>query len=129
MDRNTIATIEHIGVNDRIAKEVISILHSEITETTLITDLECIYRLPKINVPWTEWLVYSVVNKWGDSVVAGTTSNQFKLSAPVVAHQGMLDVQKYEGISVDTATSIMQVDDLDDIDSLISDIILDEIDW
>ena len=129
MDRNTIATIDHIGVNDRIAEEVISILCSEITETTLITDLECIYRLPKINVPWTEWLVYSVVNKWGEAIVAGTTSNQFKLSAPVVAPQGMLYVQKYEGISVDTATSIMQVDDLDNIDELIGDVLFENIDW
>jgi hypothetical protein len=123
MDRNTIATIEHIGVNDRIAEEVISILHFEITETTLVTDLECIYRLPQINVPWTEWLIYSVVNKWGESIVAGTTSNQFKLSVPIVAPRGMLDTQKYEGISVDTTASIVPVDNLDNIDDLISDFI------
>jgi len=55
--------------------------------------------------------------------VAGTTSNQFKLSVPVVAPRGMLDVQKYEGLSVDTATPLMQVDDLDNIDDLISDFI------
>jgi hypothetical protein len=61
--------------------------------------------------------------------VAGTTSNQFKLSVPIVAPQGMLYVQKYEGISVDTATSIMQVDDLDNIDELIGDVLFENIDW
>ena len=121
IDRDTIATIEYIGMTDIIANNVISFLQSEITETTLITDLECIYRLPKINVPWTEWLVYSVVNKWGEAIVAGTTSNQFKLSAPVVAPQGMLDTEKYEGISVDTTVTIAPVDNLDNIDDLISD--------
>lgn len=123
MNRETLASTEYIGITDDIAENVIAILQSEIVETTLITALECIYRLPKINVPWTEWLVYSVVNKWGESIVAGTTSNQFKLSVPVVAPRGMLDVQKYEGLSVDTATPLMQVDDLDNIDDLISDFI------
>lgn len=123
MDRNTVATMEYIGINDNIANDVLSILQSQITQTTLITSLDCIYRLPKINVPWTEWLIYSVVNKWGDSIVAGTTSNQFKLSAPVVAPRGKLDAHKYEGVSVNSTTSIIQVDDLDNIDDLISDFI------
>lgn len=123
VDRNTFATIEFIGINDDIAKNVIAILQDEVTETVLITSLKCIYRLPKINVPWTEWLIYSVVNRWGESLVAGTTSNQFKLSIPVVAPRGKLDVQKYEGVSVDTTVSIVQVDDLDNIDDLISDFI------
>lgn len=123
VDRNTFATIEFIGINDDIAKNVIAILQDEVTETALITSLECIYRLPKINVPWTEWLIYSVVNRWGESLVAGTTSNQFKLSIPMVAPRGKLDVQKYEGVSVDTTVSIVQVDDLDNIDDLISDFI------
>jgi hypothetical protein len=64
-----------------------------------------------------------VVHRWGYSIVVGTTSNQFRLSTPVVAPQGMLDIQKYEGISADTAGSIMQVDDLENIDDLISDFI------
>ena len=123
MDRDTFASIERIGINNDIAQNVIAILQDEVTETELITSLECIYRLPKINVPWTEWLIYSVVNRWGESLVAGTTSNQFKLSVPVVAPRGKLDVQKYEGVSVDTAVSIAQVDDLDNIDDLISDFI------
>jgi len=123
MDRDTFASIERIGINNDIAKNVIAILQDEVTETELITSLECIYRLPKINVPWTEWLIYSVVNRWGESLVAGTTSNQFKLSVPAVAPRGKLDVQKYEGVSVDTAVSIAQVDDLDNIDDLISDFI------
>ena len=130
MDRDTFASIEYIGINDDIAKNVISILQDEVTETELITSLKCICRLPKINIPWTEWLIYGVVNRWGEALVAGTTSNQFKLSVPVVAPQGKLDVQKYEGVSVDTAVSIARVDDLDNIDDLISDFIefdLDEV--
>lgn len=123
VDRNTIATMKHIGINDDVANKVIAILQAEVTETTLITALECIYRLPKINVPWTEWLIYSVVNKWAESLVVGTTSNQFKLSVPVVAPIGKLDGRKYEGVSVDTRVSLKQVDDLDNIDDLISDYI------
>ena len=123
MDRNTLASIVHIGIDEDIAKKVLGVLQEEVTETMLITDLECIYGLPKINIPWTEWLIYSVVNKWGKSTVVGTTSNQFKLSAPVIAPREMLDTKKYEGFAVDTSVSIMKADDLDNIDDLISDFI------
>ena len=123
MDRDTFASIERIGITEDIAKNVISILQDEVIETELITSLECIYKFPKINIPWTEWLIYSIVNRWGESLEVGTTSNQFKLSVPVVAPRGKLDVQKYEGISVDTMVSLAQVDNLDNIDDLISDFI------
>ena len=123
MDRDTFASIERIGITKDIAKNVISILQDEVIETELITSLECIYKFPKINIPWTDWLIYSIVNRWGESLEAGTTSNQFKLSVPVVAPRGKLDVQKYEGVSVDTTASLAQVDDLDNIDDLISDFI------
>ena len=123
VNRNTFATIEHIGINDDVANDVISILESEVTDTVLVTSLECIYNLPKINVPWTEWLIYSVVNKWSNSLVVGTTSNQFKLSVPIIAPSGKLDTQRYQGVSVDTTATITQADDLDNIDDLISDYI------
>ncbi len=123
MDRDTLGAIGRIGITEDIAKNVISILQDEVTETELITSLKCIYRLPKIKVPWTEWLIYSVINRWGESLVSGTTSNQFKLSVPVVAPKEKLNVQKYEGVSVDTTVSIAQMDDLDNIDDLISDFI------
>lgn len=123
MDMNTLATIDHIGITDTIANDVISILQDEVVEACLITSLECVYRLPKINVPWTEWLIYSVVNKWGNALEVNTTSNQFKLSVPLISPQGKMNTQKFEGIAVDTTASILQVDDLDNIDDLIADYI------
>ena len=59
----------------------------------------------------------------GQGPQGGTTANQFKLSAPLIAPQGKMDVQKFAGITIDKAVSIAQVDDLDNIDDLISDLI------
>lgn len=123
MDMNTLATIDHIGITDTIAKNVIAILQDEVIDTCLITSLECIYRLPKINVPWTEWLIYSIVNKWGETLEVSTTSNQFKLSVPLIAPYGKMNTQKFAGIAVDATPSIPQIDDLDNIDDLIADYI------
>lgn len=128
MDRNTFANMEYIGINDDIVTEAISILQNEVIETSLITSLECVHRLPKINVPWTEWLIYSVVNKWSESLTVGTTSNKFKSSVPLIAPLGKLDIQKYEGVAVDMTVSIAQIDDLNNIDDLIADFIELELD-
>lgn len=123
ISRDTLATLEYIGINENIAKEVLSALQGEIVDTVLVTSLECIYKLPKLNVPWTEWLVYAVVNRYGESIEVGTTSNQFRLSVPIIAPKGKLNREKFDGVSVDTTASIAQADDLDNIDDLISDFI------
>lgn len=120
-----------IGVDEDIANQVIELLEMNITETTLISSLECLYKLPKISVPWTDWLVYSVARKWGENLEVGTTYNQFRLSAPLIAPKGQLDSRKFEGVNSPTEQKIFTVDNLDNIDDLIADEIeLDfEEDW
>lgn len=39
--------------------------------------------LPKINIPWNEWLLYSAVNKWSTKYKVITTDSQFRNSEPV----------------------------------------------
>ena len=53
----------------------------------------------------------------------GTTSNQFKLSTPVIAPRGELCMEKFESVEIDKISPMAQIDDLDNIDDLISDYI------
>ena len=131
MSQQYLGSWDFIGVDNDVAKEVIDLLETNVYETTLISSLECLYKLPKISVPWTEWLVYSVVREWSENLDVGTTYNQFRLSAPVIAPKGKLDNNKFEGINTLTEQKIFTVDNLDNIDDLIADEIeLDfEEDW
>lgn len=66
INKEEMASIEYIGITPEIANEVEQQIVKEIDDSALITDLKCIYNLPAICVPWNEWLIYSVINRWGE---------------------------------------------------------------
>lgn len=128
VNKNNFARIDTIGITEKIAKEAINILTDEVRDCKLIVQLECLYKLPKINIPWSDWLIYSLVLKWSTELVVGTTSNQFKRATPIIAPRGKLCVEEFEGVEVDKISAMAQIDDLDNIDDLISDYIELEVD-
>ena len=92
-----------------------------------IRELTCWASFPIINVPWTEWLVYSVLNKWGTQVSVAPSSNQFRFSIPLVAPKGQMDVSNftdaYKDFKQPDDISIIAPDDLDQIDDILAKMI------
>lgn len=125
-DKETLVSINKCGVKESDVIEIEEKILAEISGTTLITNLRCVYSFKNIDVEWSEWLIYSVLKKWSNKLDVGVTDNQFKLAMPLVAPKGNL-----KNISEDSLDSsnipMARVDDLDDIDNLISDYITDEI--
>ena len=78
------ATFSYLGIDENVANEVVSIIEANVSESVLIKDLPCIGSLPKINVPWHEWLIYSIIRKWSSKLEVGVTNSIFKLASPVV---------------------------------------------
>lgn len=127
INKEEMATIEYIGITSDIAYEVEQQILKEIDDSALITNLECIYNLPSICVTWNEWLIYSVINKWGKELEANTTSNQFRLSSPVVSRIGRFSREDYGDYDSD---EMVQAIDLNDID-VVEDYIMEDfyIEW
>ena len=127
INKREMASVEHIGITEDIANEVERIIANEIEDSSLISELKCIYRLPKIKISWDEWLVYSVINRWGTEVEAHITSNQFRLSFPVVSQTGKFDRKDYG----DSASGEMvRTIDLNDMEAVADYIMEDfEIEW
>ena len=102
------------------------IISDSISETTLVKNLSIWADLPSIKVPWTEWLIYSVIFKWGTKLVAATTSNQFRLSVPLVAPVDNFDPSAFKDVDKGDSSVSFVADDLSDMDSLLEDIIGDD---
>ena len=83
-------------------------------------------ELPTINIPWTEWLVYSVIFKWGTKLLAATSSNQFRLSVPLVAPVDNYDPSAFKDMDKGDNSVSFVADDLSDMDSLLEDIMGDD---
>lgn len=122
----TLTTISLLGVNERIAKCVERLVLQEITGPTPITQLQCIYKFPKISVPWNEWLIYSVLKKWSVELETGSSSPQYRHAVPIVGPRGTITKEALDSFSELQQVTILEPDNLDDIDDLIADIILDE---
>ena len=120
-----LAAIEYTGVDDMLALEIEESIVNEISGTMYISDLSCVRNFSKINVPWTNWLIYSIVLKWSSRLDVAATSTTFRQAQPVVSLRGNLDLTDIE--SRENLSDVYVPDDLDNIDELISDIILDEI--
>lgn len=124
INKDEMATIEYIGITSDVANEVEQQILKEIDDSALITNLKCIYNLPSICVPWNEWLIYSVINKWGKELEANTTSNQFRLSSPVVSRIGRFNREDYGDSD---SGEMVQTIDLNDIGA-VEDYIMEDFD-
>ena len=80
-------------------------------------------NFPKVNVPWTEQLVYSVLYKWADLVEVNSSFNMtYENAVLLVAPKGKMNNNIFE-----KSGDLVQADDLDNIDELIEDDLIDDI--
>lgn len=115
--------LEDTGVDESIAHLVEDLVCEEITDTALIRSLPCWMKLPPIKVPWTEWLVYSVLNKWGTRVEVAPSYNQFRMAVPLVSPKGKMQAEPFAeaykeldctagNLSVSISNDLGHIDDL-----------------
>lgn len=88
--------ISSIGVDEQIAQQVGNIVMHEVEETTPIYKVMGLRDLPKINVPWTDWLVYSVLKKWPCDIDVATSNKQFRYAIPLVSQKGKMCAEPFE---------------------------------
>ena len=124
-DVETVVSIDEIGVDNFIAEEIESLICDEITTTTPIRDLKCVAKFPRLRVSWTEWLIYSTLKKWSNKLDVALSSSQLRQSIPLVSMVGSMDTLMFKDVS-NTPVSI-KIDNMDDIDSLLGDILNEEL--
>ncbi len=124
INKQEMASIEYIGITEEIVYEVEKMIADEIEDSLLVSELGCIYRLPEIKIHWNEWLVYSVINRWGTKVEAHTTSNQFRLSFPIVSKVGKFDRKDYGDFDLREMAKTIDLNDMD----AVTDYIMEDFD-
>lgn len=116
-DKGELKSIGSIGVSESIAKEIEQMIINEIDETVPIADLRCVVNFPKVNVPWTEQLIYSVLYKWSSKLEVDSSFNMsYENAILLVSPKGKMNNNIFE-----KSGELAQADDLDNIDELIED--------
>ena len=127
IDTSTLVRIDKTGITEEIAKNIEQIILEEVTGTMPIAELTIWNKLPAINVSWSDWLIYSIINKWATALEVSTSSNQLRQSIPLISLKGCMDSTLYKDVNKSDFEGIIKIDDLDNIDELIEDYIGDEI--
>lgn len=125
IDRDTMMRIEKVNVNESIARQIEECVAQTVTHTIPIHQLTVWGKLPALSVPWTDWLLYSIINKWGSRLSVGTSSNQMKMAVPLVAPLGELTLTGFSGPVISSGGTMIKIDNLDNLDELLEDIIGD----
>ena len=128
-DADTLQVIENTGVDREIATEIETLILAEINGTVRIKDLRCWGQLPKVKLPWTDWMVYSALKKWATKVEVAASYPQFRYAVPLVAPVGKMDLTQYTGaVRVEDAAGqgTVKILDLDNIDDILADILTDD---
>lgn len=130
VNKTQIATIDYIGIDKNTIDLLYKLISDEVMGTRAIASLEGILRLPQINVPWNEWLIYSIVNKYYSDFEVGMSAVHFRSSFAIIAPAGKMDVNSVDAIYTGASDgNLVMADDLTNIDELIMDAIEDEINF
>ena len=135
LDKESIIPISSTGITASCKQTILRLISKELAsrKCVAIRDLEAFSNLPQINVRWTEWLVYSVINHIQvSSINVITSSTRFKEAIPLVAMVGEdTEDNIQQAISMHDSPDVISsdVDNLDDLDALIEDIIDIDFDW
>lgn len=126
INSSTIRKIDTIGITEEMAKTIDKIVYEKISDTLPIYNFSGWNELPKINVPWSDWLLYSVLNKWGVLTEVATTTIQFKSAVCLVSPKGQMNKQKFENLVAEEQNFDGLIDDLSDMDALLENIMGDD---
>lgn len=131
VDSERVMAIDNIGITAAMAANIEAAAIAEVSGTMPIRQLSCWANLPQINVPWTEWLLYSVLNKWARGVEVAPSSNQFRLSIPLISKPGEMKIAPFADAYKDPdqygSVSGLQPDNLEDLDALLMNLVGDDL--
>lgn len=132
-DHTTLVATDSLGLTPVILKEIETAVSEELDDVNCkaVRELLCFPKLPRIAIPWTEWLLYSVIRKNIPTVRTYTTSPQFRHGIPVLSlseeltNEELAEISERHQGSIHTTVTM----DTDDFEEELDDDILLEFDW
>lgn len=89
-DKHSIIANEKVQIGEEILYLIERIIEDELIDKEFapLTQVEGLHKLPKINYPWNEWLLYSIIKKYISKFEMVISDGQFRYAKPVVCKKG-----------------------------------------
>ena len=118
-NQTTIATLEFMGVSDAQFENIDDIISSFLMgqKYAPLSSFSEYWKLPKLNCPWNEWVLYSIIGKYSKQYKTAVSSNYLSDAIPFVVCMDMNPTDIHFDKSLDSLENIKSFDDeeLEDI--------------
>ena len=127
IDQQSLMSIDDIGVTEEHCRVIERLILDEITACIPIRDLICTFRFPHLSLKWTDWLVYSVLNRWGQEVEVYSSFNQFRYAIPLVAPKGVVPTDVVMGKAEPSSSGSLGMADFEEgLEDVIAELLEEE---
>ena len=130
-DKYTLIQYYSAGISYRVASILEELIREEVEMKRCIgiCELTSYNQFPKISIPWNEWLVYSILLKWGSKFTVTTAGSTYKVAVPVIALKGHVTSEQLEKIAVRCKNkSLGSAMDISNVDAVLEDVLDDILD-
>ena len=129
LNEKGLISIEQIGIDEDIARQVEDIIAESLVSTKPIRELPCLYSLPQIAVSWTEWLVFSTLKKWSTKLSVATSSPRLNMAVPLVSPLGKMNIEQYANLQATKSTDFFSNSNELSTDDILMELIDDDSLW
>jgi len=123
--KHKLVKIDSKKINREFSMIIEDIIIHELNESKMkgIVTLVCANQFPDVDIAWNEWLIYSILRRWGKVVKVCTTSSRYSEAIPVVYIGDQPAEEQLEYIALTCkGKNLHMADNMENIDKLIEDI-------
>ena len=130
-DKLTLISVRDYRLSYTIARKIENVFFEEVEDNgaMAICELTGSKKLPDISLEWNEWLIYSLLLKWGSRLGVTTSGNNFREAIPVIYIGTAPDEEQLENIGNRAKGKTLGSSvDISDVDSVLDDVLDDILD-
>lgn len=101
-----IISVSEISLSPEQIEDIDTQIYNLIKGTHYIKSILPQLNLPDIQYGWSDWLLYSLINRWSSKLEVSTDNNQFRYSTPIVSKAGHMDKDNILNYSMITESNI-----------------------
>ena len=122
MDKKNVVTLDYLQISEETFLNLDAILTAFIGDRDFrpLNEFFDYWLLPKLKVAWSEWLLYSVINKYSAQYNATVSSNTFTEAVPILISENFdenaADFSGVQNVETKPQEDILDMLDIEDLE-------------
>ena len=121
MSHEAVISVEALELEENLFEELDNELERFLGDLSYraLNEFYDYWKLPKLTIPWNEWLLYSIINKYSEKFSTAVSSNVLSEAIPILTRGDVLEqdmdlsnIVKQEQVLTEDLLDLIDIDDL-----------------